>query len=645
MIGKFFNLFKFDEKEKQTKAVFDWLGGVASQKDLILVEQEGKREYYRFRFPLKIGDKPERTENQENKSPAFFIRASVGQMDFNEEEWQPIFRSPELEVYESKKKFEGKQPPLRWGLGKEDRKTALKIVRKSIEIFLKEKTIPEIADLNLSLSRSFFMKTDLDVALWTNGVLRGSWVVENSYLATGIIEAAVSACRDKRFKPLELDELKNTKIEITLFSELKIPLSKKLIDKEEIFYDKGYLLKKGEKQGWFLPEVFNVLLFKNLKELLLRLGTEKAFLSPEEVFDKRAEFFIFEVDDFIESKKQRDALVLDGPVAVSARKNKTIKESALAAADWLLGRQEPDGNFVPIINPLTDKTSQLDWPRSIFTGWSLIELGKTVNSQKYIEAGRKNFSYGKKYILDEQVLKNFGEECLALAYLGQEALSLGYPPEALLCGKMILEKEGRLKFEPILFSQIGSFFSELSKTNKNFLAPALRFGEKTRIVFDEKLRQKQPMPLAVWAELVNLHLKLFKIQNDGFHLQAARKVMDWLLSNQLDNGSFKAKNGSKINLVYTRGTAKIAEVLAEILALENQIDTVFDTAYYKTCFEKSINWLIAMQYSPENSFFIPNENLDSAIGGFRHDYFNKEAWIDSAGHFLLAVSRFLNSQN
>jgi hypothetical protein len=50
-----------------------------------------------------------------------------------------------------------------------------------------------------------------------------------------------------------------------------------------------------------------------------------------------------------------------------------------------------------------------------------------------------------------------------------------------------------------------------------------------------------------------------------------------------------------------------------------------------------------MQYLPENSYFIPEKNLDYAIGGFRHDYFNPDLWIDSAGHFLLAASRFLNA--
>ncbi|MBU4142764.1 AMMECR1 family protein, partial [Patescibacteria group bacterium] len=393
--------FLFNKNRKQLKAIFNWLSGVVSQNDLILVERERKREGYCFEFPLKFSDKPEKLKCIDDKDFSFFIKFSFCQTDIDGKEWKLIFQSPELEIYENEKRFENKQfKPLRWGLNEEEKRTALKIARESIRIFLEEKQTPQIKDFNFSLAAVFNLRADLDVALWTNGVVRGSWVVENTFLGEGIIEAAIYASRDSRFKPLEFDELKNTRIEITLFSDLKIPLSKSLIDKDEILYNKGYLLKRGEKQGWFLPEVFNVLSFKNLKEFLFRLGAEKAFLRPEEVFDKKTAIFIFEVDDFIEGEEKEEILNLVGPAARAGKLEGEIKETAISAADWLLKMQELDGNFVPITNPITGRASQIDWPRSIFTGWSLIEFGKVVGNPRYIDAGRKNFSYGKKYILE-----------------------------------------------------------------------------------------------------------------------------------------------------------------------------------------------------------------------------------------------------
>lgn len=643
----------FNKNNYQLDAIFNWLSGVVSQNDLILLEREGKRESYYFEFPLKFGDKPKRAKTFDKNDIAFLIKLFPFKSDLDKNEWFPIFQSPELEIYENKKRFAGKHfKPLRWGLNEEEKRIALKIARESIWIFLEEKRVAQIKDFNFSLPDVFAVTTDLDVALWVSGAFRGSIVLESMSLAEGIAQAAAYVCRDARFKPLELEELEDARIEITLISDLKIPLSGNMIDKDEIFYDKGYLLKKGEKQGWFLPEVFNILLFKNLKEFLSHLALEKASLTFEEIFDKKtclrrqAEIFIFEVDDFIEGKEKEEILNLIGPVAQVRKSEGEIKNSAIAAAEWLLKIQEPDGNFIPIINPITGKTSQLDWPRSIFTGWSLIEFGKTIGNSQYIEAGRKNFSYGKKYILDEQIIKNSNKEGLNLSYLGQAALSLGYPNEALQCGNRILEKENQLKFEPILFSQIGSFLAELSGIDKNFMASALQFGEKVQLEFDNSLRQKWPMPPAVWAELTNLNLKLFEVQGNSSYLHRVRKVSDWLLNHQLDDGSFRAIVDNNSNPVaYTRGTAKVAEALAGIFILKKQIDGAPDLVYYKKCLEKSFDWLIMMQYSPENSLFIPRKNLELSIGGFRHDYFNQEVWIDSAGHFLLAVSRFFNHSN
>ncbi len=36
--------------------------------------------------------------------------------------------------------------------------------------------------------------------------------------------------------------------------------------------------------------------------------------------------------------------------------------------------QEPDGNFPPDMNPLTNRHTQIDWPRLAFTAWALALL-------------------------------------------------------------------------------------------------------------------------------------------------------------------------------------------------------------------------------------------------------------------------------
>ncbi len=640
--------FLFSKNKKQLEAIFNWLSGVVNQDDLILLEREEKRECYYFEFPLKFGDKPRKIKTLDIDDCTFWVRFSSGGIVPEKNEWCLIFQSPELEIYESKKRFEGKQfKPLHWGLNDEEKKISLKIARKSLEIFLKDGKKPHFEDLDIFLPKIFNLRADLDVALWVNGALRGSFVGENKILSDGFIEAAIGASRDSRFKPLDFEELAFTRIEITLFSDLRVPLSENLIKKNEILYNKGYLLKKGEKRGWFLPEVFNVIKFKDLKEFLFRLASEKAALSPQVIFDKRTEIYIFEVEDFIEGIRQQEQVFdLSGPI-IKQKENIKLEESAVLAADWLLNVQEADGNFIPIINPLTGKCSQIDWPRLAFVGWSLVEFGKTIKRNDYLKAGEKSFNFLKQYLLKERTLLNdYSKTSLTLAYLGQLSLSLNYRTEAAQCGKEISQKVNQLIFEPILFQQLGSFFIELTTIDKDFWGAALRFAQISKEFFENNLKNKVNMDLASWAELANLYLKIFRFSGDFSSWETAKKIIDWLLKYQLESGAFVSNPRS--NFVYTRGSGKIAEVLAAFVSFGKlkKVDTNFDLNYYEECLFKVFNWLKTTQYLEQSTYSVSSQiEKNKVIGGFRHDYFNPELWIDSAGHFILAASRFLNSKN
>ena len=110
--------FLFSKNKKQLEAIFDWLSSVVSQNDLILLEREGKQEIYYFEFPLKFGDKPRKIKTFNKDNIAFLIKLpqSKSNSDKDKNEWQLIFQSPELGIYESRKRFESKQAkPLRWG--------------------------------------------------------------------------------------------------------------------------------------------------------------------------------------------------------------------------------------------------------------------------------------------------------------------------------------------------------------------------------------------------------------------------------------------------------------------------------------------------------------------------------------------------
>lgn len=639
-------IFTKRKNKKQLEAVFNWLSATASRQDFILLEQGGRQKAYRFDFPLKYGDQPKQVENFHESDITFYIQFSDRPVGLDNEQWFCLFETPELKIYENRKRSDASQfRPLRWGLGEEEKKTALKIARKALKIYLNDKKKPKFEDLDLEkIPLIFGLKTDLDVSLWTKGVIRGSWVVENNSLADGIISGAIFAARDPRFKPLEPEELEKTKIEIILFSDLKIPVSQDFIKENKIIHNKGYVIAREEKRGWFLPEVFNMSRFKDLNDFLMRLGTEKAGLRAEEVLDRKTEIKIFEVQDFIESNEPEKILNLRGPIA--EQKNLIeLEYSASLAADWLVNIQEENGNLPPIINPLIGESlKQIDWPRLAFCGLGLAEYGIFCENIKYIEAGKKVFDYLNKYIISEDNINiATAGQTLTLAYLGQLALVLDSRKTAQLCAAAIMEKERFLNFEPIRFAQISLFFILISQFDRQFLETSIKLAAAIGDNFKENIKNKKSMDLASWAEAPNLFLKLYQIKKDSSFLKEAEKMVQWLLENQMAGGGFKSFDSVDSDFAYARGTGKIVEVLANIL-LSNEFDSLFNRDYYIQIIKQGFNWLISMQYLPDNSYFVPEKNLGKVIGGFRHDYFNTDLWIDSAGHFILTVTRFLKTK-
>lgn len=639
--------FRRNSFKKTLGAFFLWLSGIATDKDAALVSFSGRDNIFYFDFPLRYGDKPKRTKTlPAGREITFFVRRPGNVESVEESEWINIFSSPEWKIFEKKTRFGNTAllrgvvgrsftTPLRWRLNEEEKKTALKVARNALEKFLADGQWLEQSYFR-NLPSRFHFKTDLDVAIWVKGQLRGSAVVESVNLSEGIAEAAIRASCDKRFKPLSKEELAATRIEITIIQNLFVPLSIKELKQNRIYPDKGYFLQNGERKGWFLPEVFNVRRFSSLDEFLAGLGNEKAGL-PQDGY-KSSEIFIFEVDDFIESEDHKEILSLFGPVVKSGvefnpnSKFQILDSRLRLAADWLCRIQESDGNIPPIINSLTGKQTQIDWPRLAFTAWALAEFGKTVREKKYLLAAEKSFDYLRKYLIPDTGYLIPSYE-LTLAYFGRLCLAFGKPNDAVVAAGKIFERLNNLSFEPILFSQIASFLKVLPGDREKYSKALETICGMLKSSFEKNMQDNASMSpvrgaasngvnLALWAELVNVF--------SGLDEEFSNRVADWLKQQQLPNGAFPDSTIS--DFVYVRGTGKILEVLA------------LEPKKNKEAIETSLEWLLSTQYNDENTFFVLEEIRPRIIGGFRHDYFNQEAWIDATGHILLGAARLTTRQ-
>lgn len=131
------------------------------------------------------------------------------------------------------------------------------------------------------------------VSIYVNNELRGCIgnFAQGETLNDLVQRVAVSTTRDRRFKNLEKEELKDMQLEISVLSPLK-----KIDSVDEIELEKhGIYIKKGMNSGTFLPQVAEKTNW-SLEEFLGHCSRDKAGLGWEGW--KNAEIFTYEADIF-----------------------------------------------------------------------------------------------------------------------------------------------------------------------------------------------------------------------------------------------------------------------------------------------------------------------------------------------------------
>jgi AmmeMemoRadiSam system protein A len=177
-------------------------------------------------------------------------------------------------------------------LNKNQQKILLRLARQTIEHYLKSGKTPEvkIEEEYLKEKRGAF------VTLKVNAQLRGciGYPLPYKPLYETIIDVAISsATQDYRFQPLTYEELKETKIEISVLS-----LPELVKDVKEIEVGRhGIVISKGLNKGLLLPQV--PLEYDWDLETYLSHGCLKAGLDEDE-WKKGVQIEVFEAQVFSE---------------------------------------------------------------------------------------------------------------------------------------------------------------------------------------------------------------------------------------------------------------------------------------------------------------------------------------------------------
>jgi len=138
-------------------------------------------------------------------------------------------------------------------------RAAVKLARKTIELFLSEEKLPEPQELGFELSPVFGEKRGVFVTLTESGLLRGciGHPFPDSRLEDAIMDSAISAAtRDPRFPPVREDELDKIVVEVTILTQPeKINAPAEELPEHIEIGKHGLIVKQGYCQGLLLPQV------------------------------------------------------------------------------------------------------------------------------------------------------------------------------------------------------------------------------------------------------------------------------------------------------------------------------------------------------------------------------------------------------
>ncbi len=179
-------------------------------------------------------------------------------------------------------------------LNKEQRKKLLEIARKSIETYLKTGKKLGLTETDPVLLKEMGAFVTLNEHSQLRGCI-GNLVGSQPLYLTVRDMAVEAATGDPRFPKLQLSELKDVEIEISVLSPLE-----KVGSPEKIQLGvHGVLIRKGFNSGVFLPQVAQETGWSK-EEFLSNLCAHKAGLAPNAWQDKSTDIYIFSAEVFSE---------------------------------------------------------------------------------------------------------------------------------------------------------------------------------------------------------------------------------------------------------------------------------------------------------------------------------------------------------
>jgi AmmeMemoRadiSam system protein A len=184
-------------------------------------------------------------------------------------------------------------------ISEEEGKALVFLARKAIEEYLNNGVIIDLTDIpfeNWKKKGASFVTLENKYTGQLRGCI-GSIIPVQPLYKDVIRNAIAAATQDPRFPPVTVEELPDIRVKVSILSfpqPLKFNSPEDLLNKIEPFKD-GLILKFGENQGTFLPDVWEELPEKTqfLSHLCLKAGLpQDCWLTlPVEIYRYRTKVF------------------------------------------------------------------------------------------------------------------------------------------------------------------------------------------------------------------------------------------------------------------------------------------------------------------------------------------------------------------
>lgn len=478
---------------------------------------------------------------------------------------------------------------------------------------------PQVTDNN-TLSRR---RHTVCAAFWKDGQVRGSMMAYGETVIQAVHNAVTrTLLTDDRWKPLTLEDLNQLVIEITIFSPIRMPV--KASEGRVLDYTKGYIATQENNLGLYIPEVFNAQKFNDSSHFFYTLVTQKGRITKDKVKD--TSLFMFDVCDFVSLPDTRGVLMMSATMPkkhdLGELSALSLSKSVTQAVDWLLSIQEQDGNVFKSVKVFNARFDEMDWVRMPFTLYALAEWNNIYPSATLSQSVANGISFCAPHLFPRSVKDYWSDnKILGSISLGNTYCALLQYEDAKLTVDKIIKYTQKRKLGTFTQLQLYSLLERVVHMCGEPLYQTTlrqRLSSNCKKLFHES-KDNPYTESAFWPEAVIA----YTFSDPEF----SEEVTRWLLDHQKPDGSFMMSKQSDFS--YTRGTGKIIEVLAP------------QVKRHLYPLQNACQWMFSMQYTADNLFFVDPKVRQQLVGAFRHDMGNPDAWIDSAGHFILGASRML----